>query len=162
VSSKNRKQKVINLFGGPGAGKSTMAAALFANKSGIKLGHIEAGLRSFDRTMPEEFNRIVTDELSDFYFVTEPSGLKHLTNEKKDNAKIHFVGNTMIDTMVAYEKEIEASEILHTLNLANHKFVLMTMHRPATVDNEVEFEKLLQLIEHLSNSYKVIGGLVYF
>ncbi len=140
----------------PGDVNSTMAGALFANKSGIKLGHIEAGLRSFDRAMPEEFNRIVTDELTDLFFITEPSGLEHLKNEKRDESKIHFVGNTMIDTMVAYEKEIEASPVLSDLKINSDKFVLMTMHRPATVDNKTEFEKLIQLIDHVSENYKVV------
>lgn len=140
----------------PGDVNSTMAGALFANKTGIKLGHIEAGLRSFDRTMPEEFNRIVTDELTDLFFITEPSGLEHLKKEKRDESKIHFVGNTMIDTMVAFEKEIEASPVLSDLNINSDKFVLMTMHRPATVDNKTEFEKLIQLIDHVSVNYKVV------
>lgn len=140
----------------PGDVNSTMAGALFANKSGIKLGHIEAGLRSFDRTMPEEFNRIVTDELTDLFFITEPSGLEHLKNEKRDESKIHFVGNTMIDAMVAFEKEIETSTILKDLGINSDKFVLMTMHRPATVDNKPEFEKLIQLIDHVSVNYKVV------
>ncbi|MBL7901658.1 MAG: UDP-N-acetylglucosamine 2-epimerase (non-hydrolyzing) [Bacteroidia bacterium] len=140
----------------PGDVNSTLAGALFANKQGIKLGHIEAGLRSFDRSMPEEINRVLTDELSDIYFVTEPSGLKHLREEKKEDTNIHFVGNTMIDAMMAYEKEIEASGIIDDLKLNNYPFVLMTMHRPATVDDKAEFLKLIELIEHVSEKYKVV------
>lgn len=140
----------------PGDVNSTMAGAVFANKHDIKLGHIEAGLRSFDRTMPEEFNRIVTDELSDMYFVTEPSGLRHLRNEKKKPSAIHYVGNTMIDTMVAFEDQIEASAVLKDLGLREGQFVLMTMHRPATVDNKPELQKLLQLVEYLTGKYKVV------
>ncbi|HEY1040733.1 MAG TPA: UDP-N-acetylglucosamine 2-epimerase (non-hydrolyzing) [Bacteroidia bacterium] len=140
----------------PGDVNSTMAGALFANKTGIKLAHIEAGLRSFDRTMPEEFNRLVTDELSDLFFVTEPSGIKHLQDEGKNAKQIHFVGNTMIDTMVAFDKEIEKSAILDELGLTNSGYVLMTMHRPATVDNRTELEKLLELIEYVSAKYKVV------
>lgn len=140
----------------PGDVNSTLAGALFANKHNIKLGHIEAGLRSFDRTMPEEFNRIIADELSDLFFVTEPSGLKHLQNEGKNQNTIHYVGNTMIDTMVAFEKEIESSQILNDLKINTGKFVLMTMHRPATVDNKTELEKLILLIEYITENYKVI------
>lgn len=140
----------------PGDVNSTLAGALFANKMGIKLAHIEAGLRSFDRTMPEEFNRLVADELSDLFFVTEPSGLKHLQNEGKNQNAIHYVGNTMIDTMVAFEKEIEASQILNDLKIHQEKFVLMTMHRPATVDNKTELEKLILLIEYITKKYKVV------
>ena len=140
----------------PGDVNSTLAGALTANKLGIKLAHIEAGLRSFDRTMPEEFNRLIADELSDLFFVTEPSGLKHLEEEGKNKNAIHFVGNTMIDTMVAFETEIEASTILNELNISTEKFVLMTMHRPATVDNIIELEKLISLIEHITKKYTVI------
>lgn len=140
----------------PGDVNSTLAGALFANKQGIKLGHIEAGLRSFDRTMPEEINRLLTDELSDIFFVTEPSGLQHLQNENKPSEAIHYVGNTMIDTMVAFEKEIEASPVLTELNVGISPFVLMTMHRPATVDNKLELVKLVELIEIVSEKYKVI------
>lgn len=140
----------------PGDVNSTLAGALFANKSGIPLGHIESGLRSFDKTMPEEHNRILTDDLSDFYFVSEPSGVSHLRNENKDDSKIHFVGNTMIDTMVAFEAEIDKSDILHKLNIYKNPFVLMTMHRPATVDNVVELKKLIELINRLSHKYKVV------
>jgi UDP-N-acetylglucosamine 2-epimerase (non-hydrolysing) len=140
----------------PGDVNSTLAGALFANKLNIKLAHIEAGLRSFDRTMPEELNRLVTDELSDLFFVTEPSGLKHLKEGDKNQSTIHYVGNTMIDTMVAFEKEIETSTILDDLKISQQKFVLMTMHRPATVDHKNELEKLISLIEHITKNYKVI------
>lgn len=140
----------------PGDVNSTLAGALFANKAGIKLGHIEAGLRSFDRTMPEEFNRLLTDELSDLFFVTEQSGYDHLIKEGKDPGKIFFVGNTMIDTMVAYRDEIEKSDILIQLNIHPSPFILMTMHRPATVDSEPELKKLISLIDDLSKKYKIV------
>ncbi len=140
----------------PGDVNSTLAGALFANKCNIKLAHLESGLRSFDRTMPEEHNRVVTDQLSDLFFVTEPSGLEHMKKEGKDSSKTHFVGNTMIDTMVAFEKEIEKSNILFDLKVNREKFVLMTMHRPATVDNKAELVKLISLIEYINKNYKVI------
>lgn len=140
----------------PGDVNSTLAGALFANKCGIKLGHIEAGLRSFDRTMPEEFNRIVTDQLSDLFFVTEPSALKHLSDEGVPSEKIHYVGNTMIDTMIAFEREIESSAIIDKLGLSNEPFVLMTMHRPATVDIKEGLTKLIELIDRLSQKYSIV------
>ncbi|MDI1355086.1 MAG: UDP-N-acetylglucosamine 2-epimerase (non-hydrolyzing) [bacterium] len=140
----------------PGDVNSSLAGAIFANKHEIKLGHIESGLRSFDKSMPEEHNRILTDELSDYYFVTEPSGLKHLKNEGKASSKIHYVGNTMIDTMVAYNKEIDESNVLNDLKIGADKFILMTMHRPATVDNKAELEKLIQFIEEVSIKYIVV------
>lgn len=135
---------------------STLAASVTANKTGIRLAHVESGLRSFDRTMPEEFNRLVTDELADILFVTEQSGLDHLAAEGKSADKIHFVGNTMIDTMVAFEKDIDASGILHQMNLTEKRFVLMTMHRPATVDSPEGLNKLLQLLEEVTLLYDVV------
>lgn len=140
----------------PGDVNSTLAGALFANKHNIKLGHIESGLRSFDRTMPEEINRILTDELSDHYFVTEPSGLHHLKSENRNENAIHYVGNTMIDTMLAFESEIDASKVLTDLNLHKNEFILMTMHRPATVDSKEELTKLIELISIVSKKYKVV------
>jgi UDP-N-acetylglucosamine 2-epimerase (non-hydrolysing) len=135
---------------------STLAGALTANKLGIKMAHLESGLRSFDETMPEEFNRIITDNLADHFFVTEPSGLKHLLSDGKKESRVHFVGNTMIDTLVAFQNEIEASDILDKLNLESSPFVLLTMHRPATVDSEEGLNKLLVLIETLSKKYKIV------
>lgn len=135
---------------------STMAAAIAANKCGVKLGHVESGLRSFDRTMPEEYNRIVADELSDLLFVTEQSGLDNLNAERKPKEAIHFVGNTMIDTMVAFAPQIESSDILEQLNAASKNYVLMTMHRPATVDDETGLKKLLELIKDVCAQYPLI------
>ena len=128
---------------------STFAAALTANKLGIKIAHLESGLRSFDKSMPEEINRILTDEISDYYFVTEQSGMDNLVREGKcGNA--FFVGNTMIDTMVAYEADIQASNIMEDLGVEAGRFVLMTMHRPATVDYPEELDKLATLVEQIA------------
>ena len=139
----------------PGDVNSTFAAALTANKMGIKIAHLESGLRSFDRGMPEEINRILTDEITDYYFITEQSGIDHLKEEKKQGESV-FVGNTMIDTMVAFEENIQASPIMENLELKKDKFVLMTIHRPALVDVKEEVEKLLSLIQHLSVNYKIV------
>ena len=135
---------------------STLAAAITANKMGIKIAHLESGLRSFDRTMPEEFNRLLTDQLTDMYFVTESSGFENLKNEGRDLDKIHFVGNTMIDTLVAFQSDIKKSDILSKLELLAKKFVLMTMHRPATVDSEDGLLKLIHLLNELTKTYKVV------
>jgi UDP-N-acetylglucosamine 2-epimerase (non-hydrolysing) len=140
----------------PGDVNSTLAAALTAKKLGIKLAHIESGLRSFDDTMPEEYNRIVTDELSDLLFVTEQSGLDNLNKEKKPAERIHFVGNTMIDTIVEYAADIENSGILEKLSIEKKKFVLMTMHRPATVDSEDGLKKLVQLIRDVAKEFSIV------
>ncbi|NEM98891.1 non-hydrolyzing UDP-N-acetylglucosamine 2-epimerase [Pontibacter burrus] len=135
---------------------STFAAALTGNKLGIKIAHLESGLRSFDREMPEEINRILTDEISDFYFVTEASGVKNLEIEGKPKEAIHFVGNTMIDTLVAFEDEINKSTILEDLALLPRSYVLMTMHRPSNVDEPAGLNKLVQLLDRLTVDLKVV------
>ena len=135
---------------------STLAAAITANKMGIKLAHIESGLRSFDNTMPEEHNRIITDKLANLFFVTEQSGLNHLKEEGVSDESIFFSGNTMIDTIVAFKKEIGDSQILNKLEITDSNFILMTMHRPATVDSKVELKKLADLIQYVSKKYKIV------
>lgn len=139
----------------PGDVNSTFAAALTANKMGIKLAHLESGLRSFDRTMPEEINRLLTDEITDHFFVTEQSGLDHLSDEKRAG-EVHFVGNTMIDTLVGFEDKINASNVLEDLNIGSEPFVLMTIHRPGNVDHIEGIEKLMALIAGLVDRYKVV------
>lgn len=134
---------------------STLAGAITANKLGIKLAHLESGLRSYDGSMPEEHNRIITDKLSNIFFVTEQSGYDNLMKEGISPEKLVFVGNTMIDTMVAFEKEIDKSEVLKKFELSRADFVLMTMHRPATVDNYEGLNRLYKLIEYLTGKYKV-------
>ena len=140
----------------PGDVNSTLACSLAANKCGIKVAHLESGLRSNDRTMPEEINRILTDEITDMYFVTEQSGLDHLRAEGKDENKIHFVGNTMIDTLVAFEDDISKSSVLEDYSLLPQEYYLMTMHRPATVDNLEGLTFVSDLIKHLSKNKKVV------
>lgn len=128
---------------------STMAAAITANKMGLPLAHLESGLRSFDRTMPEEFNRIVADELADHYFITEQSGLDNLRREGRSEEALHLVGNTMIDTLVAFEDQVQASDVLTRNGLGDGGHVLMTIHRPATVDVPEKLNELLDLIAEL-------------
>ncbi len=134
---------------------STFAAALTANKMGVKLAHLESGLRSFDRGMPEEINRILTDEITDHFFVTEESGKEHLLADGKDQSRIHFVGNTMIDTMVAFNEQIDQSDILQELGISED-FALVTIHRPATVDNKEGLKKMIGLINSVTDRFKVI------
>lgn len=151
IISKKRPDLIIVV----GDVNSTLAASVTANKMGIRLAHVESGLRSGDRTMPEEFNRLVTDELSDLLFVTEQSGLDNLAKEEKSGT-VHFVGNTMIDTMVAFSAQIDASPVLEQLGLSEKKFVLMTMHRPATVDTKEGLNKLKELLEEVTKQYDVV------
>ncbi len=140
----------------PGDVNSTLAASLVANKMNIPLAHLESGLRSYDRTMPEEFNRLLTDDMADLFFVTEQSGYDNLISAGHKKESVHFVGNTMIDTMVAFSKQIEASDVDKRFGLEPMKFVLMTMHRPATVDSHEGLKKLINLIKYITKSYNLI------
>jgi len=133
----------------PGDVNTTLSAGLVANKMGIKLGHIESGLRSFDRDMPEEINRILVDEITDYFFVTEKSGIENLMKEGKPKEKIHFVGNTMLDTLVSFKHKIDSSTIISDLKL-NSKFALLTFHRPSNVDNEEGLSKIVDLLNFIS------------
>ncbi|MBN8693170.1 MAG: UDP-N-acetylglucosamine 2-epimerase (non-hydrolyzing) [Bacteroidetes bacterium] len=135
---------------------STLAGALAGKSLNIKLAHVESGLRSNDLTMPEEINRIETDKITDYFFVTEQSGLDNLKADGVKSENIFFVGNTMIDTMVAFKNEIEASPVLEDLNLKSKAFVLMTMHRPATVDSKEGLDKLLQILKEVNKTYKIL------
>ncbi len=139
----------------PGDVNSTLAAAIVANKNNITLGHIESGLRSYDRSMPEEHNRVLTDQLADHCFVTEPSGMDNLAKENSAS-QIHYVGNTMIDTLVAFEKEIDANSINKELGLENHKYALVTMHRPNNVDSENSIQFIAELLENIANKLTVV------
>lgn len=135
---------------------STFAAALTGNKMGIQVAHLESGLRSFDRTMPEEINRLLTDEIADMYFVTEQSGIVHLIEEGKPKDHIHFVGNTMIDSLVAFNDEVMKSQVLEDMSLAKGGYVLMTMHRPSNVDKKDGLEVLIEMIKSIVRNYKLV------
>jgi len=135
---------------------STLAGALTANKLNIKLAHVESGLRSFDETMPEEINRILTDKICNLFFVTEPSGLENLKKEGVHSNKIKFVGNTMIDTLVGFSDKIEQADILEKHNLTKQQYILTTLHRPATVDFEEGLKKLITLFEDITKNYKAV------
>ncbi|MBL7916314.1 MAG: UDP-N-acetylglucosamine 2-epimerase (non-hydrolyzing) [Bacteroidia bacterium] len=135
---------------------STFAAAITANKMGLKIAHIESGLRSNDRTMPEEINRLLTDEITDYFFVTEQSGWDHLIAENKPKDSLFFVGNTMIDTLVAFEHKIQKDEVLTKLGIKKDQFALMTMHRPATVDFKEGLTKLIDIIDFITESMHLV------
>ena len=135
---------------------STIACALTAVKLGIKVAHVEAGLRSFDRGMPEEVNRILTDSISDYLFVTEKSGLENLKREGVSEEKIFFTGNVMIDSIVNYLSKVENSKILENLFLLPFNFLLVTLHRPSNVDSEKNLKKIVELLNSLSGRIKII------
>lgn len=135
---------------------STLACSLVASKLNTKIAHIEAGLRSFDREMPEEINRIVTDSLSDYLFVSEGSGLKNLKKEGINSNKIHFVGNIMIDTLLANMNIINQSNILEKLNLTKNEYSIMTLHRPSNVDSEEALLEILDILNSISEKIKIV------
>jgi len=128
---------------------STMAVALVAVKMGIRVGHVEAGLRSFDRAMPEEINRMVTDIVADFLFTTERGAEENLLREGADKKKIHFVGNVMIDSLHFYRPLAERSTILDDLSLAPGRYGLVTLHRPSNVDDPATLRGILGALEEL-------------
>ena len=126
---------------------STLSAALVAKKCNIKIAHIESGLRSFDSQMPEEINRILVDRISDLLFVSEPSGVKNLNNEGYNKDIIKFVGNTMIDSLVEMQDQIEKSSIMDDLFLKKDDYVVLTLHRPSNVDNFILLSDLLKTLK---------------
>ncbi|HRH70958.1 MAG: UDP-N-acetylglucosamine 2-epimerase (non-hydrolyzing) [Flavobacteriales bacterium] len=135
---------------------STLAAALTANKMGIRLVHLESGLRSRDMGMPEEINRILTDRITDAFLVTEQSGIDNLIAEGVEADRIHFTGNTMIDALVAFDDRIQASSVLGELGLGNGGHVLMTIHRPATVDDRDGLKRLVDLVATVAADHPVV------
>lgn len=135
---------------------STIACSLVAVKLGIKVAHVEAGLRSFDRTMPEEINRLLTDQIADYLFVTEKSGIENLKNEGIDDKKIFFVGNTMIDSLVNYLPKIENSRILDEFGLKPKEYIVVTLHRPSNVDNPENLLKIFDQFDQIAKKYKIV------
>ena len=128
---------------------STLACALTAVKLGVPVAHVEAGLRSRDRSMPEEINRILTDAISHWLFVTEASAIANLRAENVDAERIHFVGNVMIDTLLACASSIARSPILDVLGVQAGRYAVLTMHRPASVDQPKVFAELMRAIARL-------------
>jgi UDP-N-acetylglucosamine 2-epimerase (non-hydrolysing) len=129
----------------PGDVNSTLAAALCAQRCEIAVGHVESGLRSFDRTMPEEVNRIVADHISELLFTHSPEAEDNLRAEGIDLGRAHFVGNTMIDTLVALEERFRAREAARELGLEPGSYLLVTLHRPALVDGPALAEAIAAL-----------------
>jgi UDP-N-acetylglucosamine 2-epimerase (non-hydrolysing) len=135
---------------------STLACSLVAAKLGIKVAHVEAGLRSFDRTMPEEINRLVTDALADLLFTPSADANANLRREGIPSRKIKFVGNIMIDALISKLNEVEGSEIPEKLNLAPKKFVYVTLHRPSNVDRPENLRQIMNKLAKLSKKFPVV------
>lgn len=139
---------------------STIACALVATKLGVRVAHVEAGLRSFDRTMPEEINRVLTDRISDLLFTTERSGNANLAAEGVDPARVRFVGNVMIDTLLAHRQRAAASTLLDRLQLAGAQgprpYGVVTLHRPANVDTEDCLGGILRALAEIGETFPLV------
>lgn len=136
---------------------STIACALVAKKLYIPVAHLEAGLRSYDDRMPEEINRVLTDRISDILLTPSLDANKNLEKEGIDSEKIYFVGNIMIDSLVAHKEKAENSNIFHQLNmLPNEKYALVTLHRPSNVDEYEGLKMLLTSLEKIGRKIKII------
>jgi UDP-N-acetylglucosamine 2-epimerase (non-hydrolysing) len=148
-----RRPDIVLVYGDV---NSTVAAALVCAKLGIRIAHVEAGLRSFDREMPEEINRLVTDQLSDLLFTPSPDGDDNLKREGVAAEKIFLVGNVMIDTLVQFLPKAEElfGGLKERLSLA--RFGLVTLHRPSNVDDEAVFLPMLKVLDDLSRDVPLI------
>ena len=135
---------------------STLACALVASKLNIPVAHIESGLRSFDRAMPEEINRVLTDRISDLLFVTEESGMKHLKREGIQSNKIHFVGNTMIDSVIKSLPVTLGQEPWEKYKLTQNDYCLITMHRPSNVDSQENIGNIISMLNRMSERLQII------
>jgi len=135
---------------------STMAAALAAVKLGIPVAHVEAGLRSFDRSMPEEINRIVTDSVADMLFVSEPAGVENLRREGHPEDRVHLVGNVMIDTLMGLLPGAKARDTLRRYGLRPGQYGVVTLHRPANVDTPQTLSRLLDVLVDTSRRLRFV------
>jgi UDP-N-acetylglucosamine 2-epimerase (non-hydrolysing) len=135
---------------------STIACGLVAVKLGVKLAHVEAGLRSFDRTMPEEINRILTDSISNLLFCTEQSGVDNLRAEGVDDAKVHLVGNVMIDTLLRHREQARSSTVVEDMGLDPKRYAVLTLHRPANVDVPLVLEGILDALDTIQKEMPIL------
>lgn len=135
---------------------STVACAMVGCKLGIPVAHVESGLRSGDRSMPEEINRIITDSISDLLFCTENSAMENLRREGVDPVRFFFVGNVMIDSLMKNISKAEESAILQKLSLEPRSYILLTLHRPSNVDNDAVLNRLLDTVEIIARDTPVI------
>ena len=135
---------------------STLAAALSAVKLHIPLAHVEAGLRSYDRRMPEEINRVVVDVLSDYLFTPSPDANENLKKEGIPEEKIFLVGDVMVDTLLQFKVKSLKLRVLTRLNLRKKEYALLTLHRPSNVDNQENFLKVLRALKEISRRIPIV------
>lgn len=131
---------------------STLACTIVAKKLNVKVAHVEAGLRSFDMSMPEEINRMVTDSITDYFFVTEKSGVRNLIKEGKPEDRIHYVGHVMIDNLLYQVAKLDGTDDFQTAKLKkkNKKYAFLTLHRPSNVDNRDVFEGIAEALNEIT------------
>lgn len=134
---------------------STLACSLVAAKLQIAVAHVEAGLRSYDRTMPEEINRVLTDAISDYLFTSCEDAFENLKREGIPDEKIHFVGNVMIDTLLKFRQVAEKSDVIKRLGICNN-YALLTLHRASNVDAEDDLRNILGALKEVSNKIPII------
>lgn len=134
---------------------STLAAAIVASKLAIPVSHVEAGLRSFDRSMPEEINRVVTDAISDLHFVTSPEALGHLAREGVADDSMHFVGNPMIDTLSRFRDVLDVDDVRETFGLSA-SYGVVTLHRPSSVDDQEAVDRVVEGLRRASRHIDLI------
>ncbi|GAG18871.1 unnamed protein product, partial [marine sediment metagenome] len=139
---------------------STLACSIVAKKLLIDVAHVEAGLRSFDLTMPEEINRMVTDSISDYFFVTEKSAIENLLKEGKPKESICFVGNVMIDNMLYQLKRLDNEKVsnFHTFDLKRklNQYIFLTLHRPSNVDSQEKLSEIVEALNEISADIPII------
>lgn len=135
---------------------STMACTIAAVKLGIRVAHLEAGLRSFDREMPEEINRIVTDSLADFLWTPSEDGNQNLLREGIKEEKIELVGNIMIDSLEMVRTQIESEDVAKKLKLESGNYAVVTLHRPSNVDQKSKFKRICEFLNNLSNKIDIV------
>lgn len=135
---------------------STMACSIVAKKLNVKVAHVEAGIRSFDLTMPEEINRMVTDSITDYFFTTTEWASQNLIKSGVSQEKIFFVGNVMIDTLLANRSKFKQPDFWENLNLVEKKYLVLTLHRPANVDGADNLKELMHEITSNVNDLPII------
>jgi len=148
----NEKPDLVLVYGDV---NSTLAASIVCSKilqngNSVPVAHVEAGLRSFDRTMPEEINRIVTDSISNYLFVPEEDGMLNLKKSGADSRSVFFVGNIMIDSLTGYLMDAKKSKIHDELCLTKKNYALVTLHRPSNVDSKKNFIKILNILKDIN------------
>lgn len=150
------KEKKADLIIVVGDVNSTVACALVGSKLHVPIAHIEAGLRSYDREMPEEINRVLTDQISDYLFTTCKDAEDNLVKEGIDKEKIHFVGNIMIESLLNMGDKLETSTILDKFSLRSGNYVLLTLHRPSNVDDKKQLTGILKALQEIQKEIPII------